>query len=137
MAGKQNKRIYEYDLSTAWDVTTASFLQSKLIITQDTSPNGIFFRQDGLKMYMAGDTNNRVYEYDLTSITGSSPVLAMTTNADNQVSLYGNFNEGTALEQNSDYIFETSIRGDSQINFKSSVIPITFLKLQVELFLES
>jgi hypothetical protein len=65
MVGSSNDRVYEYDLSTAWNISTASFLQSLSISAQDVSPLGIFFRADGLKMYMVGDSNDRVYEYDL------------------------------------------------------------------------
>ena len=59
--------VNEYDLSVAWDISTASFLQLKSISAQDNSPLGLFFRSDGLKMYMMGNQNDRVFEYDLSS----------------------------------------------------------------------
>lgn len=55
--------IFEYTLSTAWDVSSASFLRSFFV----TGPNGIFFRSDGLKMYIGGANASWVKEYDLAT----------------------------------------------------------------------
>ena len=65
LSGSQNDKIYEYDLTTAWDVTTASFLQDISIASQTTSPDGIFFRSDGKKMYMVD--GDKVIEYGLST----------------------------------------------------------------------
>lgn len=60
--------IAEYDLGTAWDITTTSFLQSKSISAQTTTPEGLFFRSDGMKMYLVngGSGSSKVFEYNLT-----------------------------------------------------------------------
>jgi hypothetical protein len=58
--------VNEYTLSSGWDISTASYLQSFSVATQETDPFSLFFKPDGLKMYVAG-SNNRVYEYDLSS----------------------------------------------------------------------
>ena len=63
--GATNDRVYEYNLSTAWNVSTATFLQSFSVVTQDSSPQGIFFKPDGLKMYIVGTGGTKVYEYAL------------------------------------------------------------------------
>ena len=65
--GNINNRVFEYDLSTAWDISTASYLQGKSIGVQDTDPKGVFFKPDGLKMYVLGNQNDRVYEYNLST----------------------------------------------------------------------
>ena len=59
--------VNEYDLSTAWDISTASYLQNFSVAAQETSPNGIFFKPDGLKMYIIGGTGDDVNEYDLST----------------------------------------------------------------------
>ena len=59
--------VNEYNLSTAWDVSTASFLQLFSLSAQETSPNGIFFKPDGLRMYIVGLTGDDVNEYNLTA----------------------------------------------------------------------
>jgi len=59
--------VYEYDLSSAWNISTASYLQNFSVVSQDTSPTGLFFKDDGTKMYIVGSTGDAVYEYDLSS----------------------------------------------------------------------
>jgi DNA-binding beta-propeller fold protein YncE len=66
-AGDGGNNIYEYDLSTAWDISSASHLQSFSVATQETSPVGLFFKPDGTKMYVAGQSGDDVNEYDLST----------------------------------------------------------------------
>ena len=65
--GYTGKDVNEYDLSTAWDVSTASYLQNFSVSAQETSPSGIFFKPDGTKMYVIGYTGDDVNEYDLST----------------------------------------------------------------------
>ena len=63
-------RIYKYILSTAWDVTTAVFDQSFHVV--ENLPTGIFFKTDGLRMFVTGAEDNAfgsdstIWEYPLT-----------------------------------------------------------------------
>jgi len=65
--GFSGQDVNEYDLSTAWDITTASYLQNFSVAAQETGPNGIFFKPDGTKMYVIGNTGDDVNEYDLST----------------------------------------------------------------------
>jgi sugar lactone lactonase YvrE len=65
--GFSGQDVNEYDLSTAWDITTASYLQNFSVAAQESGPNGIFFKPDGLKMYVIGNTGDDVNEYDLST----------------------------------------------------------------------
>ncbi|OGL31889.1 hypothetical protein A3F64_00595, partial [Candidatus Saccharibacteria bacterium RIFCSPHIGHO2_12_FULL_42_8] len=67
MAGSNSDRINEYSLSTGFDVSTATYIQNLFINPQDTNATGVTFNGDGSKMYMIGSTNDRVYEYDLST----------------------------------------------------------------------
>lgn len=67
LVGNTTDSIYQFDLSTAWDITSA-YLQANISVTsQDTSPQGIFFKPDGTQMYISGASNDRVYEYTLST----------------------------------------------------------------------
>ena len=66
VVGYTNDSVYEYDLSVAWDISTASYLQSFSVVAQDSTPVSVFFKPDGLKMYVVGSINDNVYEYDLS-----------------------------------------------------------------------
>jgi len=63
--GSVGDKVYEYNLSTAWDVATAVYSQSFSVSAQDSFPMGLTFKTDGSKMYVAGNTNDSIYEYDL------------------------------------------------------------------------
>ena len=65
VTGSTGDDVNEYNLSTAWNISTASFLQLKSIAAQDIIPKGLFFNPDGAKMYFAGDAGDSVYEYDI------------------------------------------------------------------------
>jgi DNA-binding beta-propeller fold protein YncE len=67
IVGNDGNDVNEYDLSTAWDVSSASFLQNFSVSAQDTSPEGIFFKPDGTKMYILGYDGRDVNEYDLST----------------------------------------------------------------------
>ena len=67
VAGDAGADVNEYDLSTAWDVSTATYLQNFSVSAQDTAPYGIFFKPDGTKMYVAGETGDDINEYDLST----------------------------------------------------------------------
>lgn len=60
-----DNQIEEYDLSTAYDITTASLSTS--IASEGNKPKGIAFNSDGTKMYEADKNNNNVHEYDLST----------------------------------------------------------------------
>jgi sugar lactone lactonase YvrE len=66
--GANNDTVYQYTLSTAWNVNTATYASKSFSVTsQDTSPQGIFFKSDGLAFYMVGQTNDTVYQYTLST----------------------------------------------------------------------
>lgn len=64
--GVSSDSVHEFNLSTAWNISTASFVQSRSVSAQDANPLSVWFKPDGTKLYIAGDTNNRVYEYNLS-----------------------------------------------------------------------
>ena len=81
IVGAHGDEVNEYDLSTAWDITTASALQLKSI-SDDSNPSGIFFKSDGTKMYICGYTNDNVYEYNLSTAWDISTVGSVSHTLD-------------------------------------------------------
>jgi hypothetical protein len=67
IVGSSGDDVNEYDLSLAWDVSTADYNQNFSVSAQDTAPFGIFFKPDGAKMYIAGAAGRDVNEYNLSS----------------------------------------------------------------------
>ena len=66
--GTTGDDVNEYDLGTAWDVSTAVWLQLFSVAGQDLNPRGLFFNPDGTKMYLVGDDGDDVNEYDVSTI---------------------------------------------------------------------
>ena len=65
--GEDGDDVNEYNLSTAWNVSTAVFLQSFSVAAQETTPRDVFFKPDGLKMYVVGVSGQDVNEYNLST----------------------------------------------------------------------
>jgi len=57
--------VNEYTLGTAFDVSTSVFVDSFSVSGQDTSPFGLAFSSDGLKMFVVGQSGQDVNEYTL------------------------------------------------------------------------
>lgn len=68
--------IYQYSLSEAWDLATASYDSiSASVSSQTTSPTGMFFKSDGTKLYIAGyPTKYYVYQYSLSTAWNLSTI---------------------------------------------------------------
>ncbi|MBA7589123.1 hypothetical protein ES708_31198 [subsurface metagenome] len=62
------KQVLDRNGHTPWDVSTATY-EDKLkdVSGQDTSPNGVFFKPDGTKMYIMGYATDTVYQYSLST----------------------------------------------------------------------
>ncbi|MDC1130267.1 secretion protein, partial [Candidatus Pelagibacter sp.] len=65
-SGGANDDIHEYTLSTAFDISTASYVDS-LANAGDNNENSLKFNNDGSKMFVTGRGNNTVREYSLTA----------------------------------------------------------------------
>jgi hypothetical protein len=61
------KKVFEYTLSTGFDVSTASFVDAFSVVSQDNKPQEIAFNDDGTKMFMVGDQRDKVWEYTLST----------------------------------------------------------------------
>ncbi len=84
--GSTGDDVNEYTLSTAWNISTASYVRNKSVAAQDALPTAIFFKPDGKKMYMAGATGDNVYEYDLGA-AGPVPTLTLPAAVENSPAL--------------------------------------------------
>jgi sugar lactone lactonase YvrE len=78
IVGAGGDDVNEYNLSTAWVVSSAVFATNFSVSGQDTAPHGLFFRADGTKMYIVGQTNDVVFQYTL-----STPWSVATASYDN------------------------------------------------------
>ena len=71
-----NNNIDQFDLSSPWDMTSATYFTQYSVSGQSTSATTFLaFNADGSKMYAGGTTTDTIYEYDLPTsfvLTGAS-----------------------------------------------------------------
>jgi sugar lactone lactonase YvrE len=67
LTGTGADRIFQYTLRTPWSIKTALLLRSLLVSGQDTAPIAVQFSPDGTRMYVLGDTNDRIFWYTLST----------------------------------------------------------------------
>jgi sugar lactone lactonase YvrE len=71
IVGAVTDSVYQYSLSTAWDLSTASYASKSFSVqSQAGGPSGVFFKSDGTKMYVVNDgsgATNAVYQYSLST----------------------------------------------------------------------
>jgi DNA-binding beta-propeller fold protein YncE len=58
--------VQQFDLGTAWSITgTVGFEGAYSVLTEDGSSQGLFFKPDGTRFFIAGQTTDSVLQYDL------------------------------------------------------------------------
>jgi hypothetical protein len=62
-----NDYVYEYTLTAAWDVSSASFVDSFSVASQETTPTDIWFDSSGKTMFIIGHTGDDINVYKLTT----------------------------------------------------------------------
>ena len=61
VVGFTNDTVFQYTLSTAWDVSTATYDSiSKSVSAQDNSARHVWFKDDGTKMFVLGNQNTKL-----------------------------------------------------------------------------
>ena len=60
-------KIFQYSVSPAYSIANASYDSKEFsCASQDTSPLGAIFNNDGSKLFIAGNANDAVYQYSVT-----------------------------------------------------------------------
>jgi len=65
--GSTGDDVNEYSLSTAWDISSATYVRIFVVSTQETTPTGLFFDPDGTRMYVVGSTGDDINQYSLST----------------------------------------------------------------------
>ena len=104
VAGQGSDAVNEYSISTAWDVSTSSYVQNFSIFAQESAIFGLFFKPDGTKMYVAGTSGDDVNEYNLGTAwdVSTASFLQASSVLSEVVSLLGLF-----FSPNGDYFYVT------------------------------
>jgi hypothetical protein len=66
VVGLVNDRVYQYSLSTGFDIGSVSYVKNFSIASQESAGQGIAFNTDGTKMFILGSSGDDVNEYNLS-----------------------------------------------------------------------
>ena len=94
--------IYQYDLGSAWDVSTASYSGNYLDVNGQVNGgvNSVSWKPDGSELYLVGNNSGHqvIYEYDL----GSGWNLSTATYSSNSLDTNGDIGAAQDLNWNAD-----------------------------------
>jgi hypothetical protein len=89
IVGTTNDTVYQYTLSTPWDISTASYASiSFSVASVESSPTQVNLSADGTKMWVTGTTGDDINEYTL----GTAWNVSTATRVNN---IYVGFQETT------------------------------------------
>tara|TARA_R110000850_G_scaffold274612_1_gene412317 strand:- start:1136 stop:1963 length:828 start_codon:yes stop_codon:yes gene_type:complete len=68
-SGSLQDSLLQYSLSTAWDITTLSYVRRMNLgtIISEYNPRGIYFIDDGLTLFLSGDSTDKIHEFSLST----------------------------------------------------------------------
>ena len=86
IVGSANNTIYQYTLSTAWDMSTGSYASKSFNVSaSETSVQGLAFTSDGTKAFVLGPINNTVRRislstaWDMSTASNSGPSFSISS----------------------------------------------------------
>ena len=65
--GYNSDSVHEFALSTAFDISSASFTSTFSVSSQDTEPQALQFNSDGTLMFICGSNSSKIHAYNLSS----------------------------------------------------------------------
>ncbi len=125
LVGQNGNDINEYLLGTEYDASTASFVDSHDITTQTTTAVGLGFDDDGDRMYVIGNGDNKVHQYPLVTNFDVSTTQALTasyTFATNSINA-----RGFAFNNDGTKMFVVGDAGKFIIDNGDDELPITHI----------
>jgi len=67
ICGTTADSVYEYNVGTAWNISTASYVQAFSVTAKETDPNAVAFSSDGTRMFVTGTVSDAVHQYNLST----------------------------------------------------------------------
>lgn len=85
VVGILSDSVHRYDISTAFDITTATYVSSLDVSTRETAPYGVHVTDDGNMLFVIGNISVAVHRYDLAiayDLTSATPTSSFDVSAE-------------------------------------------------------
>jgi SpoU rRNA methylase family enzyme len=97
ITGNDGNDVNEYTVSTPYDpATSATFVDSFSLASQDTTPSGIAFNTDGTKMFIVGSDGDDINEYTVGTLAAPSGYQPVHTTSSTDTQYWTDINSMTA-----------------------------------------
>jgi sugar lactone lactonase YvrE len=117
-----NDNIYEYNLSPAWDISSAT-ASHQFDPPLETSPTQIQFSDDGRKFYVIGDQLHVVYQFDVDVPWDISSIRPYDAAAYPDTSNFQSFRNGLLVVDQQPFFY---VKRDGSLLFMSSLTNYTY-----------
>ncbi len=68
VVGRDTDKVFSYSLTTAWDLSTASYTGDSLDVSSaGATPSDIYIKPDGTELYISGEHTNGASQYSLST----------------------------------------------------------------------
>ena len=101
--------VGQWNLGTAWDISTCVYFGKKDFSANDTKTYGIAMSVDGTKVLILGNTNDRIYEYTLSTPFN---ITTATYVRNYQVNLHGTYLHGFTTDRSGTYMLTIEYNND-------------------------
>ncbi len=118
--GTANDTVFEYELSIPWLASSATYsTRSKSVASEENTPTGLRFREDGKELFVTGQQYNKVWSYTLSTAWDVS-----TATLNNSADLDATNPTGMYMRHDGTRLFVADDAGDyvQQYDFNSNGI---------------
>jgi len=117
--GVTNDTVYQYTLSTGFDVSTAVYASKSFSVTsQETLPRALAFSTSGTSMFVLGQSNDTVYQYTLS--TGFDVSTAVYASKSFSIAAQENNPSALAFSANGTSMFVLGVTNDTVYQYTLS-----------------
>ncbi|PCJ37337.1 MAG: hypothetical protein COA99_12790, partial [Moraxellaceae bacterium] len=124
VVGSSGDAVVEYDLATAFDVSTGVYAGASeefSVKGQDNDPRGLTFTPDGSALFVAGNYRDSVYRYDLGVAYDVSTAVYAGLTKSLYIGAEEATSEGLVFHPEGTYLYVIGSSGDNVVEYELSI----------------